>query len=127
MGLRTKQSIFAKNIGLLIEFAFSNDIELTFGEATRTNDQQELYYYGKTVHIDDGELELINGKRRTRTMNSKHLIRLAVDFNFFINNKLTYDKNKTQILGNYWESLHHDNKWGGNFNSFIDTPHFQMS
>ncbi len=60
-------------------------------------------------------------------MNSQHLKRLAHDFNFFIDGKLTYDKAKLQKLGDYWESLHELNRAGMNFKNFLDVPHFQMN
>ena len=111
MGLGDKQRIFTKNVAKLIMFAYDNGIELTFGEAYRTKYQQEHY--------------VITGK--SKTMNSKHLSRLAVDFNFFINGELTYNKRVIEPLGIYWESLNDSNKWGGHFTHFTDVPHFQMS
>jgi hypothetical protein len=110
MGMVDKQVTFTRNVSKLIEKANQLEIGLTFGEAFRTEEQQSWY-------VRDG---------KSKTMNSRHLIRLAVDFNFFINGKLTYDKAKLQALGDYWESLNPGvNSWGGNWQSFIDTPHFE--
>jgi len=64
-------------------------------------------------------------KVNPKTMNSNHRKRLAIDFNFFINGHLTYDKTKIQALGDYWESLDEHNSWGGNWKSFLDVPHFE--
>lgn len=105
-----KQAIFTKNIAYLIFYAESIDIKLTFGEAYRTEYQQ-------AEHLRTG---------KSKTMNSNHLKRLAVDFNFFINGKLTYEKPKLVALGKYWEDLQPLNRWGGNYKSFTDTPHFEM-
>ena len=111
MGLSNTQQVFTNNIALLIIEAKELEIGLTFGHAWRSlDDQKRLVAEGKS-----------------RTLKSKHLDRLAVDFNFFINGKLTYDKHKLKALGDYWESLHQDNEWGGNWTSFVDTPHFQMN
>ena len=55
-----------------------------------------------------------------------HLKRLAVDFNFFVNGKLTYNRVTIAPLGDYWESLNPLNKWGGHWKKFIDVPHFEM-
>ena len=101
---------FTEDIGKLIFYCFRNEIGLTFGDAFRSTEQQQIY-------VDLG---------LSKTMNSKHLQRLAVDFNFFINGKLVYDKAKLQHIGDHWESLRKGNKWGGSF-SFTDTPHFQAS
>jgi len=111
MKLSEKQQVFTKNIASLIVYADLLGIGLTFGDAFRNEFTQKEYV----------RLGL------SKTMNSYHRKRLAVDFNFFINGKLIYDKHKIAELGAFWEKLHEDNKWGGNFIGFTDTPHFQMS
>ena len=110
MKLSENQIIFSLNIADLIHYANSLSIGLTFGDAYRPLYLQKHY--------------LATGK--SKTMNSMHLKRLAVDFNFFINGKLTYKKDDLQALGDFWESLHKKNRWGGNFKRFTDTPHFEM-
>lgn len=110
MTLSEQQQTFATNVGRLILKAEEFGIKLTLGEAFRTREQQEIY-------VKQG---------KSKTLNSRHLQRLAIDFNFFINGKLVYDKAKIAGLGAYWESLHTSNKWGGNFVGFTDVPHFEM-
>ncbi len=51
--------------------------------------------------------------------------RCAMDFNVFVDGKLTWDKEVIRPLGEYWESLNAKNRWGGNFKSFIDVPQFE--
>jgi len=102
------QSDFVQDLAKLITFAFENGIELTVGEAYRTAEQQQIY--------------MNTGK--TKTLNSLHLVRQAMDFNFFIGGKLTYEKKDVEILGKFWEGLSPLNQWGG-FWKFTDTPHFQ--
>jgi hypothetical protein len=115
MSLSKEQQIFTRHIAELICYANSIGIELTFGEAYRTIEQQEIY-------VKQG---------KSKTMNSKHLKRLAVDFNFFINGKLVYDFHKVKSLGEFWTSLDSKNRWGGDWNKngvadgFLDTPHFE--
>lgn len=117
MKLSENQMIFTKNIASLINYAHSIGIQLTFGHAYRDKETQRRL-------VDKG---------LSKTMNSNHLRRLAVDFNFFINGELTYDFDKIKPLGDYWESLHPANRWGGDFNKdnikngFVDTPHFEMN
>ena len=127
LSLSQHQQIFTQNIALLILKANSLGINLTFGEAYRTLDQQELYYYGKTVRPEDYNLELISAKKRSRTLKSKHLSRLAVDFNFFVKGVYTYTDPLITALGKYWESLDPLNRWGGNFKNFYDAPHFERN
>lgn len=109
MGMVDKQWEFLKDVSLLIQFADRKGIVLSGGELYRTRYQQRRY-------IEKG---------LSKTMNSKHLKRMAIDFNFFIDSKLTYKKEDVQELGDFWESLNPKNKWGGNFKSFTDTPHFE--
>jgi hypothetical protein len=116
MKLSEKQRIFTRNVAKLIKHAYCNGIELTFGEAYRTREQQLIYMQ----------------TNKSQTMNSRHLDRLAVDFNFFVNGNLTYDWETVKILGDYWETLHPKNRWGGDWNKndikdgWIDAPHFEM-
>ena len=123
MRLSEKQQIFSINIAKLILKAEELGIGLTFGEAYRTRSQQQLYYHG--YKVINGELIKTNPK--SKTLNSKHLSRLAVDFNFFIDGELTYKDPLLNKLGEYWESLNETNVWGGFWTSFPDAPHFQMS
>jgi len=106
-----QQWYFLQDVSLLILEAKRLDIKLTGGELYRTNYQQARY-------VRDG---------KSHTMKSNHLKRLAIDFNFFIDGELTYDKEKIQVLGDYWESLDALNRWGGNFESFTDVPHFERN
>ena len=115
MSLVSRQIQFQQNVTKLFEYIQTQtDFKITLGEAYRTIDQQRIY-------IKQG---------RSKTMRSKHLQRLAIDLNFFYidqNNKyqLTYDKQKLQHIGDFWESLAPQNQWGGNWKSFKDVPHFQ--
>lgn len=121
------QQIFSQNVAMLILKANSLGINLTFGEAYRTQDQQELYFYGKSVRPEDYRLELISVNKRSNTMFSNHLKRLAIDFNFFISGVYTFTDPLISELGNYWESLDPLNRWGGNFKDFYDVPHFERN
>ncbi len=116
MSLVEEQAEFLNNVTQLLAKAYEMEFMVTGGELYRTTDQQKLY-------IQQG---------RSKTMNSRHLSRLAVDLNFFKPKdgggvRLTYDKKELQPLGDYWEVLHTKNRWGGNWTSFKDTPHFERT
>ncbi len=116
MNLQEKQIIFSKNIASLIVYADMIGIDLTFGDAFRDEITQKRYF----------DLGL------SKTMNSQHLKKLAVDFNFFIEGQLTYEYEDVKELGKFWLTLSPKNRWGGDFNKnsiedgFVDTPHFEM-
>jgi len=111
MNLSQEQQIFSQQIALLIIRANSMGVNLTFGEAWRTKEQQAIY-------VKEG---------KSKTMDSNHLRRLAVDFNFFIEGKLYYRHPMISELGNYWESLDRLNRWGGHFSYFYDGAHFERN
>ena len=108
MSLVTEQAAFLLDMCKLVLHATSLGFVLTAGELYRTPEQQEIYV--KT--------------NRSQTMESLHLLRRAVDLNFFLDGKLVYDKKVLAPLGAYWESLHPLNSWGGNGVKLVDTPHF---
>ncbi len=108
MSLSDRQWTFLQNISKLIQEAQRLNIKLTGGELYRTQYQQERY--------------VATGK--SKTMHSKHLSRLAMDFNFFVDGRLTYELEDVKELGRYWESLSPTNQ-AGMFWKFRDTPHFQ--
>lgn len=93
MTLREKQSKFVKMIAQLIEFAYSQGYELTFGDAYRGDCQ--------------GHME-----------GSLHYIRLAVDFNLFKDGKYLTKTEDYKLLGEYWESI--GGSWGGRFGAGPD-------
>lgn len=133
MTLGQTQRIFTRNIGCLIEYAYEMGYELSFGEAERTKSQVLLNYYGYEVMFNKADGIYLEKRNRTsKTLDSNHLERLAVDFNVFKDGVWISSFEETKFLGVYWVSLHPKNRWGGDFNKngikdgFIDTPHFEM-
>jgi hypothetical protein len=97
MELGERQRAFTLMVAQLIIFAYARGYELTFGEAYRTDAQQEL-------HLKSG---------KSRVKRSKHQDRLAVDFNLFVNGVFAKDAGAYRMLGEKWESL--GGRWGGRF------------
>jgi hypothetical protein len=67
----------------------------------------------------------------TKTLSSRHIDKLAIDIFFwqdgkFISN-VPENREKLEDMGNYWESRHPMNIWGGHFNSLIDINHYERS
>lgn len=108
--LLKSQQLFSENLIKLFSYLVNNGYQFTLGEAWRTKEQQEIY-------IKSG---------RSKTMNSKHLSRLAIDLNIFKNDKLLNDPLEFYEIGKYWESLHENNGYGGFWRTMRDFPHFEM-
>jgi hypothetical protein len=102
--LGQKQRKFTLMIADLINFAYKNGYELTFGDA----------YRDPRVHGQLGE------KKSYSSSNSNHKIRLAVDFNLFKDGKYLDRTEDHKPLGEYWESI--GGSWGGRFN---DGNHYE--
>ena len=114
MSLVREQAVFLLHVSELIRKSSELGFLVSGGELYRTPEQQAL-------HVKHG---------RSKTMNSLHLKRLAIDLNFFREApdgtlKLTYDIEELRALGAFWENLDPANRWGGNWTSFKDVPHFE--
>lgn len=118
MTLGQRQEVFLLNFAKLIIWGFDQGYHLRAGELLRTYEQQKIYFE----------------TRRSKTMNSRHLDKLAGDLNLIVNDKLSNDPADYQKLGEYWMSLHPDNVWGSDWNrnhsfldeTFQDPYHFEM-
>lgn len=103
-----KQWEFLQDLASLITFIKDNNLTATGGELWRTKEQQAIYVK----------------KGLSKTMNSQHLSRLAIDLNFFDSSGGLIEC--PQLVGDYWEALSLYNEWGGNWN-FKDLGHFQRN
>lgn len=111
MLLRVEQSAFVQDLVALIHFAWQSSLDVVIGEVERPVEMQKIY-------VQTG---------RSKTMDSDHLHRTAADLHFFVRSTGEYitDQERLQPLGDYWESLNPKNRWGGNWKSFKDRPHFE--
>lgn len=116
MTLRQEQMMFTKDVVLLLQKAIELDYEVTLGEVERPQEMQEIYF--KTG--------------RSKTRDSQHSKRLAIDLNLFKNGRLC-SAEEIKPLGKWWESLSEKNRWGGSWrglveagkSKFVDGPHFE--
>ena len=106
-----EQALFMQDITTLIRWCFTNGYAVTAGEFLRTPLQQAEY-------VRTG---------RSKTLKSIHLEKRAADLQFFrlSDGKYLTTKDEVAPIGAYWESLSKENRWGGNFKSLCDAPHFQ--
>jgi hypothetical protein len=97
--LRQKQSRFAKSVASLIDMADQLGYEVTLGDAYRD-------------HRLHGELGVKLGYGHAK---SAHKQRLAIDLNLYLNGKYLDQTEDHRPLGEWWESLGIDYRWGGRF------------
>mgnify|MGYP003147804439 CR=1 FL=1 len=109
MSLSTKQQRFTECVGTLIAYAYERGYAFTFGDA----------YRDSRLHGDFGD------KRGYGAANSVHKLRLAVDLNLFVDGQYITDTGHPAYteLGELWESLDADARWGGRFE---DGNHFSF-
>lgn len=107
--LSQKQRRFVRYVGLLIEHAYALGYELTFAEAYRTPEQARF-----------------NAQNGTGIGNSLHTQRLAIDLNLFKDGKFLTTSADHQPLGEWWEKLDPDCRWGGRF-SRPDGNHYSLA
>ena len=116
MSLVDEQAAFLLDVVKLIQKATELGFKVTGKELQRSLEEQKKF-------VREG---------RSKTLRSNHLNCTAIDLYFFINdennkNKLTYDIALLKPIGDFWESLNPKNRWGGNWNSFKDVPHFERN
>lgn len=111
MKLVNEQAEFLKDVAKLINKCFELGFVVTGGELWRTSEQQEIYLK----------------KGLSKTSNSMHLKRCAIDLNFFKDEALVGKREPLVPIGEYWQSLNPKNRWGGNFTSIVDCPHFERN
>jgi hypothetical protein len=109
MSLVAEQALFLLDVGRLVEWATAKGWTVTGGELWRTPEQQALY-------VQTG---------RSKTLNSQHLKRLAIDLNFFREGQLVGRVEELSPVGDFWESLSPKNVWGGRWPTLKDGPHFE--
>jgi hypothetical protein len=105
MTLSQKQKRFPVLVAKLIEFAYAQGYELTFGDA----------YRDPRLH---GPVGVKQGYGHAK---SAHKQRLAIDLNLFKNGVYLTSTDDYALLGGFWEGL--GGAWGGRF---ADGNHFSL-
>lgn len=116
MTLGEKQEAFLKDLVWLIGQAWNRGYSVRLGEVERTLITQEFY-------VKTG---------RSKTMDSRHLNRLAADLILLLNGKIC-TRAEIEPLGKLWEARDPKNRWGGSWrglvesgkSKFVDSPHFE--
>lgn len=111
MTLREQRCLFSLYVSRLIAKATEMGYHVAIGEATRSPEQARL-----------------NAQKGTGSVNSLHIIGLAVDLNLYDSKGKYLDKTEDHApLGAWWKSLDPNNRWGGDFKSRPDGNHYSYS
>lgn len=105
--LGEKQELFLLNAARLIIWANEQGYHVRPGELMRTVEQQKMY-------VQQG---------KSKTMNSRHIQKLAIDL-YLVHNMKLAPRAMYAPLAKYWKSLHPDNVAG--FDWGWDANHFEM-
>ena len=108
MTLNDKQHIFSQNLAKLLLHVDSLGLTCSVGEVFRTKEQAEIYV-----------------KQGKGILDSQHCKKLAVDLFLFANGQFLQKKDDYKLLGEYWKSLHSENRHGSDFPR-ADHVHFEM-
>jgi hypothetical protein len=87
--------------------------------------------FGITEGVRDIERQrqLVNDKK-SQTLKSKHLIGRAVDVVAYVDGKVSWDKEHYHTIAKGFKQaakeLNVAIRWGGDFKSFFDGPHFEL-
>lgn len=110
MTLRQKQSYFVVMVSHLINYAYENGYELTFGDALAFNLRTFVLSLLKPLLSEKRYKNLL---ARAHSKLSFHYKRLAIDFNLFKDGKFLTETEDHYLLGQYWISM--GGTWGGDF------------
>lgn len=103
-----QQCKFLQDVALLISKAHILGYTVTGGELYRTEEQEQWY-------VQQG---------LSKTLDSNHCRRLAIDLNFFKDGQIIEPGND---IVSFWKSLDPLNRWGGDFTNIKDTDHFERN
>ncbi len=109
MSLGEKQEIFSYNLALLILFAYAHGYRIRTGEVWRSDAAAQA-----------------NAEAGIGIENSVHRLKLAADLNLFKDGQFLTESEDHKPLGDFWKSLHPDNRWGGDFSN-PDGNHYSMT
>jgi hypothetical protein len=108
--LRNLQSLHVRLTAKLIDWAYAQGYELTWGQTLRTQADANA-----------------NAASGAGIKNSLHLIKLAVDLSLFKDGTLLTGVEPYRPLGEFWKSLDPLCTWGGDFKPSPDSDHFSIT
>jgi hypothetical protein len=134
--LSQKQQRHAEYVAELVLFAVNAGYRVAFGEAARSNEQAEINAIGfegrsrlaVLIHTYFPRLAdcVVDNGKANGVRNSLHQLGLAVDLKLFKDGVYLSRSEDYKPLGEYWEGLAPDCRWGGRFLPSPDGDHFSI-
>ena len=109
MKLGEKQELFMRLLPRLLDRAHELGYNVRGGELERRPEMAKLY-----------------AEQGKGTLNSLHILRLAIDLHLFKNGEYLTASEAHESLGQYWKSLHPLCRWGGDFKPKPDGNHYSI-
>jgi len=104
-----RQFQFSRMLGLLFAWMGEQGYEWSLGRAWESSDRLQCPHCGR----EHSQQEILVYNKRSKTMASKHLDRLAIDINLFTKERKLAPEIDYLPIGEKWEAL--GGKWGGRF------------
>lgn len=131
--LGQKQERFAEYTAELIFFAINEGYKVRYGEVGRSDEQAEINAIGPLGRSELASLirahfpalaeRILNNGKANGVRRSVHQLFLAVDLKLFKNGVYLTRSEDYKSLGDFWEGLSPDCRWGGHFG---DGNHFSI-
>ena len=117
--LLEKQFQFSRMLGLFLFWMAEQGYHWTMGDCWRSSDKLLCPECAEPITYQ----ELLRNNGRSKTLDSKHGSRLAVDLNLFTAEGRLAGPEAYKLLGEKWKAL--GGKWGGDW-TFADYGHFEL-
>lgn len=114
-----KQFQFSRMVGLLFMWMAEKDYKWSMGRCWESTDKLQCPHCGR----EHSQQELLVYNKRSKTMASKHLDRLAIDINLFTEEGKIAPVEDYLPIAEKWESL--GGKAGYRW-KFVDAGHFEL-
>ena len=92
--------------------------------------EESPYDFAITEGVDSETQKILFDAGKSKTMNSKHLKGLAVDIAVYVDGHISWDFQYYKAVAAHVKkvaaSLNMSITWGGDWQSFLDGPHFEI-
>ena len=120
MNLNALQFEFSRNVPALVLHIYEQDYTCSYGDTWAFNLWPVINLLER-IGTNEKLVKFLRSK--THKINSLHYKRLAIDINLFHNGTYLTKTSDHKFAGDFWESLHIQNRWGGRYR---DGNHYEL-